>query len=92
MNIIYKYLYFHQTVHHHNGVNIVLFNKSPEVRLCRRQWHLCDDEFIPSFVSLEYEVVFISHVTEAFEVYEDDFTYAIRIQRSNKRPTTLCIS
>jgi len=70
LTMIYKYLYFHQTVHHHNGVNIVLFNKPPEVRLCRKQWHLCEDEFIPSFVSLEYEVhVFITHFTEAVEVY-----------------------
>jgi len=80
--MIYMYLYFRQTVHHHNSVNIVLFHKSPEVRLCRRQWHLCDDEFIPSFVSLKYEVhvhVFITDFTEAVE----DFSYAISIQRCN---------
>jgi len=50
------YLYFRQTVHHHNGVNIVFFNKTPEVRLCRRQWHLCDDKLVPSLVALQQYV------------------------------------
>ena len=42
------YLDVRKSVHHHNGVNIVLFNQTPEVRLCRRQWHLCNDVIILS--------------------------------------------
>ena len=42
------YLDVCKSVHHHNSVNIVLFNQPPEVRLCRRQWHLCNDVIILS--------------------------------------------
>jgi len=51
----------------------VLFHKTPEVRLCRRQWHLRDDEFVPSLVALEQHV-FISVFAETYAVGLGDIT------------------
>jgi len=57
---IKSYLGLWLIVHHHNDVDIVFFYETPEVRLCRRQRHLCDNELILALITLQNTEVRLS--------------------------------